>query len=85
MQTSTKITDESDLLVSQFVNTSGICINAEPMLTAGIFFHRSQPGSWAKLTDSTFIPALPGPALCWKSIGYSWTLRNNPTAPCSKH
>lgn len=38
MQTSTKITDESDFLTSQFVNPSGICINAERMLTAGIFF-----------------------------------------------
>lgn len=61
MQTSTKITDESDFLTSQFVNPSGICINAECMLTAGIFFYQSQPGSWAKLTDPAFIPALPGP------------------------
>lgn len=43
MQTSTKITDESDFLTSQFVNTSGIYINAEPMLTAGIFFFFISP------------------------------------------
>lgn len=73
MQTSTKITDESDFLTSQFVSTSGICINAEPVLAAGIFFHQSQHRSWAKLTEPAFIPTVPGPALCWKYTGYSWT------------
>lgn len=63
MQTSTKITD---FFTSQFVNTSGICIMQSLCLLQGYFFHQSQPGSWAKLTDPAFIPALPGPALCWK-------------------
>lgn len=73
MQTSTKITRQSDFLTSQYVNPSGICINSEPVLTAGTFAHLSQPGNWAELTDPAFIPALPVFAHCWKHTGYSWT------------
>lgn len=54
MQTSTKITHQSDFLNSQYVNPSGICINLEH---ASTFVHLSQPGSRAALTDPAFIPA----------------------------
>lgn len=55
MQTSTKITHQADLLASQYVNPSGICINSEPMLAASIFALLSRPGSWAAFTALAFI------------------------------
>lgn len=54
MQTSTKITHQSDFLYSQYVNPSGICINLEH---ASTFAHLSLPGSQAALADPAFIPA----------------------------
>jgi len=45
MQTSTKITHQTDFLTRQYVNPSGICINLEPERAASTFTLSSQPGS----------------------------------------
>lgn len=47
-------------------------------LLQAYFFYQSQPGSWAKLTDPAFIPALPGPRSILGTAGLRETVPQLP-------